>query len=232
MYKLLSNLKIDLDSQQTELFDKYINLFKNYNRFVNLISRKETDYVFEKHIYDSLAVNLFFNKYQTGNKIIDVGTGGGFPSLPMAICYKDKNITAIDSVGKKINFIKITKEKLKLDNINPLCIRVEDLEQKYRSYYDVGVSRAMAELRIILEYTIPYIKPGGYFVAYKSIKSDEEINSASDALKKLNSVVVDTLEYKLPLLYDNVRNLIIIRKEAETEITYPRKNGLIKKNPL
>ena len=105
MYKLLSNLKIDLDSQQTELFDKYINLFKNYNRFVNLISRKETDYVFEKHIYDSLAVNLFFNKYQTGNKIIDVGTGGGFPSLPMAICYKDKNITAIDSVGKKINFI-------------------------------------------------------------------------------------------------------------------------------
>lgn len=230
----LQNLNINLDEEKLNLFSLYMDLFKDYNSKVNLISNNDINVLFEKHIYDSLSFNLFYKKYFNNNKlnILDIGTGGGFPSLPISLVYKNINITALDSINKKINFIKYAKEELKLDNIKPICSRVEDLDISSKSSYDVVASRAMAELRMILEYAIPYVKVGGYFVAYKSIKYDEEIQNAKNALRVLNSKVVDIIEYSLPIEEENKRCLIIIRKEKEVPSSYPRKNGLIKKKPL
>lgn len=230
----LQNLNINLDEEKLNLFSLYMSLFKDYNSKINLISKNDKNVLFEKHIFDSLAFNLFYKKYFNNGKlsILDIGTGGGFPSLPISILYENINVTPLDSINKKINFIKYAKEELKLNNIYPVCSRVEDLDISLKSSYDVVVSRAMAELRMILEYAIPYVKVGGYFVAYKSVKSDEEIQQAKNALKVLNSKVIDIIEYSLPTTDENKRVLIVIKKEKEVPLSYPRKNGLVKKKPL
>ena len=234
MYKQLQKLNILLDEQTLNTFVLYEKLFKEYNSKVNLISNNDETVLFEKHIFDSLALNLFYEKYISNKslKLLDIGTGGGFPSLPISLFYKNIDVAALDSINKKINFIKLVKEQLKLDNINPICSRVEDLPISSKSSFDVVTSRAMAELRLILEYAIPYLKVGGYFVAYKSIKTQEEIDNAKNALKLLNSKVVDIIDYSLPIEENNRRCLIIIKKEKEVPSSYPRKNGLVKKKPL
>ena len=231
MFEKLQELNISLDNSQETIFNQYIKLFREYNKKVNLISRNDENLLFEKHIYDSLAINLFIEKYAVKNaKILDIGTGGGFPSVPISIIYREYNVTAIDSINKKINFLKYLKEELKLTNINHICIRAEELNKT--SKFDIAVSRAMAELRVILEYSIPYLKKGGYFIAYKSIKADEEIKSAKNALSILNAKITDKIEYKLPIDDENKRVLIVIQKEKDTPDIYPRQNGLIKKKPL
>ena len=234
MYKELEKLNISLDNENCSLFSLYTQMFKEYNSKVNLISNNDERVLFEKHIFDSLAFNLFYQKYMFNKslKLLDIGTGGGFPSVPIALFYKNINVIALDSINKKINFIKFIKEDLKLENINPICSRVEDMPISNKSSFDVVTSRAMAELRMILEYAIPYVKVGGYFVAYKSIKTQEEIENAKNALKILNSRVVDIIEYSLPLEEENNRCLIVIKKEKEVPSSYPRKNGLVKKKPL
>ena len=234
MFNKLTDLNIEITKDKYELFKSYIELFYKYNATTNLISKNDEKVLFEKHIYDSLAINLFFEKYSLKGKlnILDIGTGGGFPSLPISLAFQNINIVALDSIKKKINFIKQTKEILELKNIEPICTRAEELPEKSKNNYDVVTSRAMAELRIILEYAIPYVKVGGYFVAYKSIKADEEIENAQNALKELNAKVVDIIQYELPLEENTKRVLIIIKKEKETKSIYPRQNGLINKKPL
>lgn len=233
-YSKLNELNICLAEEKKLLFEKYVELFLEYNQKVNLISRNDSQFLFEKHIFDSLAINLFIQKYNiTSNvNVLDIGTGGGFPSLPMALLYEKFNISALDSITKKINFIKLVSQDLNINNISPICSRVEDLPQKTKNSFDIVVSRAMAELKFILEYAIPFVKVGGYFVAYKSIKAKEEIKNAQIALNKLNSVLIDTIEYSLPIEEENKRVLLIIQKKKEVSNIYPRKNGLITKKPL
>lgn len=234
MYKKLEKLELNFNNSEEKLFNSFIALFKEYNEKVNLISKNDVNYLFEKHIFDSLSFNLFYEKYIKNKnlKLLDIGTGGGFPAIPVSLKYKNINVTALDSINKKINFIKYAKETLDIKNINPTCSRVEDLPLNLKSSYDVVTSRAMAELRVILEYAMPYVKVGGYFVAYKSIKTEEEITNAKNALKLLNSKVVDIIEYSLPIEEENKRYLIIIKKEKDVPSSYPRKNGLPKKKPL
>ncbi len=234
MYEDLINLNINIEKEEVDKFKKFQDFFLKYNEKINLVSRKEVNLLFEKHIFDSLAINLFFDKYKIKNacKIMDIGTGGGFPSIPCALHYKNLNVVALDSINKKINFIRTAKKEFSIDNINPICCRVEDLPFKYKNSFDIVITRAMAELRIILEYAMPYIKIGGYFIAYKSVKADDEIINAQNALKTLNAKVIDKIEYILPIEGENKRVLLIIKKEKETPSIYPRKNGLVKKNPL
>lgn len=235
MFEKLSLIGVNLNTIQEQKFVSFIELFKSCSKKINLISSNDTEVLFEKHIFDSLAFNLFYEKYLSHIlplKLLDIGTGGGFPSIPLAIFYEDFNITPLDSVNKKINFINYAKEKLKLYNVTPVCSRVEDLPLFYKNGYDISVSRAVADLRIILEYAVPFLKTGGYFAAYKSVKAEEEIKNAHNALKILNSEIVDIIDYKLPLSEENTRKLIIIKKNKETPSKYPRKNGLIKKTPL
>lgn len=234
MFEKLQKLNMELVESKQELFSKYINLFLEYNSKVNLISKNDEKVLFEKHIFDSFAINLFFKRFSINNniKLLDIGTGGGFPSLPIALCFENINVYALDSIAKKINFIKYAKEELKIENIHPICSRVEELPIENKNAFDVVTSRAMAELRLILEYALPYVKENGYFVAYKSLKAEDEIKNAQNALKVLNGKIIEKIEYSLPLEEENKRVLLIIQKTKRTPNQYPRQNGIVKKKPL
>ena len=188
-------------------FEEYKQIFLEENSKHNLISKNDEKFLFEKHIYDSLAIKLFFEKYRiTKGELLDIGCGGGFPSVPIAIEFRDIKVTGIDSIRKKINSINTIKNRLNLTNLSTICARAETIQGSY----DIIVSRAVAELGKLLEYALPLLKKDGYFVAYKSKKALEEIKSAEKILKKFNAKVIDIIEYTLPLEEIYERNLIII----------------------
>ncbi len=234
MIDKLEKLNIKESEQLKLQIENFMKYFLDYNQKVNLISSNDEKVLFEKHIFDSLAFNLFVQKYdlKQKSKIMDIGTGGGFPALPISILYKNFNVCAVDSINKKINFIKNAKQNLNIQNIKPICSRIEELPENMKNSFDVVTTRAMAELRMILEYAIPFVKQGGYFVAYKSIKAQEEIDNAKNALKILNTRLVDTIEYTLQIDEENKRVLLIFKKEKNIPSSYPRSNGLVKKKPL
>ena len=234
MYKVLEKINLSFNEKQINRFNKFIEIITGYNSKVNLVSNNDIKYIFEKHIYDSLALNLFLTGYYNGKgiKLLDIGTGGGFPAVPLALAFENIEITAVDSTKKKIDFINIVKNELEINNLMTLCSRVEELDKSFKNKFDVVTSRAMAELRIILEYAVPYLKTEGYFVCYKSLKADDEIKSAQNALKILNAEIIDKIEYTLPVEAKTTRNLIVIKKKGGVSSLYPRKNGAIRKKPL
>lgn len=234
MIDKLEKLNIKESEQLKLQIENFMKYFLDYNQKVNLISNNDEKVLFEKHIFDSLAFNLFVQKYDLNlkSKIMDIGTGGGFPALPISILYKNFNVSAVDSINKKIAFIQNAKQDLNIQNIKPICSRIEELPENMKNSFDVVTTRAMAELRMILEYAIPFVKQGGYFVAYKSIKAQEEIDNAKNALKILNTRLIDTIEYTLPIDEENKRVLLIFKKEKNIPSSYPRSNGLVKKKPL
>lgn len=191
-------------------FNEYIKIFLEENSKHNLISKNDENFLYEKHIYDSLGIKLFIEKYQIEKaEILDIGCGGGFPCVPIAIEYPNINITGIDSIRKKINSIENIKNKLKLNNLELICDRVENIKNKK---YDIIVSRAVAEMSKISEYALPLLKKNGYFIAYKSKKAFDELEIAKPLLKKLNADIIDIIQYKLPLNEIYERNLICIKK--------------------
>ena len=192
-------------------FTKYIEVFLQQNSMLNLISKNDEKLLWEKHIFDSLAIEKVFEKYPKGKTMLDIGTGGGFPSVPVAIAYPDIEVFALDSIRKKINAIENIKSELDIKNLHPVCERAENVKEKF----DIITSRAVAPLKIITEYAAPLLENDGIFVAYKSKKIDDEINDAKGILKKFNLSVVDIIEYKLPLEDNFIRNLTIIRKNAQ-----------------
>lgn len=194
--------------ENKEFYKKYMEIFLDENSKVNLISKNDEKFLWEKHIYDSLAIDKFFDKYGLPSTLLDIGTGGGFPAIPIAMTYDNIKVTALDSIAKKIRAIEVMKEKLSLDNLIPVCSRVENIDGKF----DVVVSRAVSSLEKICEYALPKLKKGGYFVAYKSRKTPVEIDEARNILKKYNSKIVEIIEYDLPLDEKITRNLIIIKR--------------------
>lgn len=191
-------------------FTEYKKVFLEENAKLNLISKNDEKVLFEKHIYDSLAIKLFFDKYKiTKVNLLDIGCGGGFPCVPIAIEYPQFNVVGIDSIRKKINSINTMKENLKLNNLSTICDRVENIGNKH---FDIITSRAVADLAKISEYALPHLKKDGYFVAYKSKKALEELESAKTILKKFNAEVVDIINYTLPLEEIYERNLIVIKR--------------------
>ena len=196
--------KIDSD------FSEYKNYFLEENSKRNLISKNDEKFLYEKHIYDSLSIKLFFEKYNIKNaNILDIGCGGGFPCLPIAIEFPQMKITGIDSIAKKINSVQNISNKLNLNNIKLITGRAEQL-QNYK--YDIVVSRAVADMKKISEYALPLLKKGGFFIAYKSRKINDELDQAKDILKKYNSKVIEIIEYKLPLEEIYERYLVCIKK--------------------
>lgn len=188
-------------------FKKYIEAFLNQNAKVNLISKNDEKFLWEKHIFDSLAIEKFFSKYHSGKTLLDIGTGGGFPSVPIALNYPDIEVYALDSIRKKINAIENIKEELNIKNLNTICDRAENVNKKF----DIITSRAVATLDKITGYAMPLLKKDGYFVAYKSIRAQEEISEAQKTLKKYKAEIIDIIEYDLPLEENHTRNLIIIK---------------------
>lgn len=192
-----------------DFYNDYMKVFLEENSKVNLISKNDEKFLWEKHVFDSLGIKHFFDKYKTGKTLLDIGTGGGFPSVPIALTYKDIQVTALDSIGKKIRAIQNIKDKLNIENLNPICSRVENIDGKY----DIITSRAVSSLKNICEYALPKLEKDGYFVAYKSRKTPEEIEDSTIVLKKYNARIIDIIEYELPLEENHTRNLIIITKK-------------------
>lgn len=192
-------------------YQEYMKIFLEENSKVNLISKNDEKYLWEKHVFDSLAIENFFEKFDTSKikTILDIGTGGGFPSIPIAITYPHLKVTALDSIAKKIRAVQTIKDKLNIENLEPICTRVENLGAKF----DMITSRAVSSLKNICEYALPKLKKGGYFVAYKSRKTPQEIEEANSILRKYNSKIVDIIEYSLPLEENHERNLIVILKK-------------------
>lgn len=193
--------------ENKEFYNDYMKIFLEENSKVNLISKNDEKYLWEKHIFDSLSLEKFFNKYGKPKTMLDIGTGGGFPAVPIALAYSDINVIALDSIAKKIRAVQTMKDKLDLKNLEVVCARVENTQGKY----NLVTSRAVSSLKNICEYALPKLYKGGYFVAYKSRKTPEEIEEAKNILKKHNSKIIDIIEYDLPLEEKITRNLIVIK---------------------
>lgn len=213
---LKTALDIDLTEQKTKTFDAYVKAFLEKNSHTNLISKNDAKLLFEKHIFDSLAINKFLKTLKETKmiRLLDVGTGGGFPSVPLAILYEDMHIFALDSIKKKINIIEELKLELDLNNLYTICDRAENLQLKNNpKSYDMVTTRAVAPIETILKYAVVNLKSGGYFIAYKSKKALDELKEAEKTIKRLGVKMVDIIEYTLPLEEVYGRNLIIFQKK-------------------
>ncbi len=194
-----------------QIFAEYIKVFLEQNSKLNLISKNDEKFLWEKHIFDSLSLSKFFEKYSIipeNKTLLDFGTGGGFPSVPLAIKYPKLQVTALDSIRKKINAVTEIKNQLGLTNLTPICERVENIHPKF----DFVTSRAVAAMEKLIPYAIPRLKNNGYFITYKSVKVQEELEKADNILKKYQSKVIDIITYDLPLSENHTRNLVVIQK--------------------
>lgn len=194
-----------------QIFAEYIKVFLEQNNKLNLISKNDEKFLWEKHIFDSLSLSKFFEKYSIvpeNKTLLDFGTGGGFPSVPLAIKYPKLQVTALDSIRKKINAVTEIKNQLGLTNLTPICERVENIHPKF----DFVTSRAVAAMEKLIPYAIPRLKNNGYFITYKSVKVQEELEKADNILKKYKAKVIDIITYDLPLNENHTRNLVVIQK--------------------
>ena len=188
-------------------FTKYIELFKEENSKINLVSKSQIELLYEKHIYDSLSIKMFFEKYGIkSGTLLDIGTGGGFPSFPVAIEYPEIEVFALDSIKKKTVALENIKNAMNLKNLTVINARAEDLKNKK---FDIVTARAVSELKNVFLYSYPLFKK--YMVFYKSKKVYDEIKEAESTIKKHNCEIADIISYKLPLEEDIERNLVIIK---------------------
>ena len=191
-------------------FTDYKKYFLEENSKLNLISKKEEQYLFEKHIYDSLGIKLFFEKYNFVPKtLLDIGTGGGFPSVPIAIEYPEISVTGIDSIQKKINAVQSIKNSLNIQNLNLIRGRVEELKT---FSFDVITSRAVAKIETLIKYAYPLLKKDGYIILYKSKTAEDEITEAINLIRELHLKIKPIIEYTLPLEETYNRCLVILQK--------------------
>lgn len=224
----LSKIGIEINETQLNQLEMYYELLVEYNKVMNLTGITEKEEVYLKHFYDSLTLvkAIDLNKYET---LCDIGTGAGFPGLVLKIVYPKLKITLIDSLQKRINFLNIVIEKLNLKDIETIHSRIEEYGCNNREKYDIVTARAVASTNVLLEYSIPIVKLGGYFIPMKA-KIDNE-PSFENAQKKLGCTMEKKIEFLLP--YENSsRTLIKFKKDIITNKKYPRKFSEIKKFPL
>jgi len=225
---------IKLSTEQIEQFKEYWKFLYDYNSHTNIVSSAEEETVVYKHFIDSLSFGLL-NKdinLNSDKKIIDIGAGGGFPGVPIIIAFPQLKLCAVDSVRKKTDFLSELSKTLGLENrIEVINSRAEELARldDKRAKFDISVSRAVSKLNVIMEYNMPFVKKGGYFVAYKAKTVKEEIMASQKALPSLGGNLLKTVNYTL---LDEERNLVLIKKTAQTSEKYPRKTGIPLKQPL
>ena len=230
--KSLEKLNIHLNEKQMFQFMKYYEMLIETNKVMNLTAIKEYDEVVDKHFIDSLSLIQAIDLNQP-LKVIDVGTGAGFPGIPLKIAFPQLKIVLLDSLNKRINFLNRVIETLELTDVETIHGRAEDFGRnpQYREQFDLCVSRAVANLSTLSEYCVPFIQVGGHFIPYKSGKVQDELEVSRRAVTLLGGHIADCLSYSLADT-DMERTLVIIEKINPTKKAYPRKAGKPSKEPL
>ncbi|HGI4872963.1 TPA: 16S rRNA (guanine(527)-N(7))-methyltransferase RsmG [Streptococcus agalactiae] len=231
-YQVLIEHGITLTDKQKKQFETYFRLLVEWNEKINLTAITDKEEVYLKHFYDSIAPILQGYIDNSPLSILDIGAGAGFPSIPMKILYPEIDITIIDSLNKRINFLNILANELELSGVHFFHGRAEDFGQDkvFRAKFDIVTARAVARMQVLAELTIPFLKVNGRLFALKAAAAEEELISAEKALKTLFSQVTVNKNYKLPNGDD--RNITIVSKKKETPNKYPRKAGTPNKKPL
>ena len=224
----LNKINVSYTDEKINKALRYLELIVDYNSHTNITAIREEKAIIEKHFLDSLLLQQFLK--EEDKKLIDIGTGAGFPGMILAIFNEDKNFTLLDSVRKKTDFLNIVKEDLKLSNVEVINGRAEEVIKDRRETYDVGLCRGVLNLAVILEYEIPFIRVNGRFLPQKMVGT-EEIKTSANALKILSSKILKEYNFKLPFSEEN-RLIIEILKEKKTDKKYPRNTGIPLKKPL
>lgn len=222
----LTKLNIPFDQNTISKFQKYYDLLIEYNKMFNLTNITEKNEVIVKHFADSLFGYNYFKDKVTA---VDVGTGAGFPSIPLAIVLPDVQWTLVDSLNKRVNFLNVVIDALQLNNVTAVHSRVEDFCVKNRNSFDLATARAVASLPTLLEYLVPLLKVGGTAICYKSLNIENELSISKNAFLKLNCVLEEKCDYNLE---DNFRSLVIIKSIANCPKIYPRSGNKPKTKPL
>lgn len=230
--ELLSPLNIELSTKQLDQFQKYYEILIEWNKVMNLTGITEFDDVLRKHFVDSLSIIRVLD-FQNINSVIDIGTGAGFPGIPLKIAFPHLDIVLLDSLNKRLKFLNHVIDELDLIDIRTIHGRAEDFakQKDYREKFDLCVSRAVANLSTLSEYCIPYVKINGMFVSYKSGDIDDELISCLNAVKILGGNIINVDKFELSGS-DDGRSFVCIKKIKSTPKKYPRKAGLPSKEPL
>lgn len=230
MKESLKELNIELSEKQLKQFYDYMNILIEWNKIMNLTNITEPSEVVQKHFVDSLTA---LKTIKEDDCIIDVGTGAGFPGIPIKIAFPETRVTLLDSLNKRIKFLEEVINKLELKNIETIHGRAEELahNKEHREKYDKAIARAVAPLNVLSEYLLPFVKKGGYAICMKGIKGKEEAENGENAIKILGGEIINIREFNLPNT-DMERTIIEIKKIKNTEKKYPRKAGTPTKMPL
>lgn len=232
--KDLNEFGIELTAEMEEQFLLYYNMLIEWNSFMNLTAITDFDEVLKKHFTDSVSlIRAIPDLGEKKFKVIDVGTGAGFPGIPLKIVFPNISVVLLDSLNKRVNFLKEVISKLQFTDITAVHGRAEDFAQnkEYRESFDLCVSRAVANLATLSEYCLPFVKKNGRFISYKSEKVSEEFEISGKAISVLGGEFENQVTFELPDS-DIYRNLFVIKKKSATPGKYPRKAGLPSKEPI
>lgn len=231
--QILEEENYPIDTAKMEQYNRYLLLLQEWNNKINLTAITEEDEVYLKHFYDSLTLARFVDFNQAGLTLCDVGSGAGFPSIPLKILFPEIEITIVDSLKKRINFLELLVQELGLENVHLYHARAEDFgqENKFRSAFDVVTARAVARLSILAEFCLPITKENGVFAAMKGSQGEEEFEDSKKALKTLGGRLNTIETFELP---ENAgeRSIILVDKVKKTPKKYPRQAGTPNKKPL
>ncbi|MFW3654516.1 16S rRNA (guanine(527)-N(7))-methyltransferase RsmG [Vagococcus fluvialis] len=229
----LAKIGIDLSEQQMNQFKMYYELLVEWNQKINLTAITELEEVYLKHFYDSITLATTIDLSEENYSLCDVGAGAGFPSIPLKIVYPNLEVSIVDSLNKRINFLKLLCDSLELENVHLYHDRAETFGQNkaHREKFDLVTARAVARLNVLAELCLPLVKKNGQFLALKAAKSEEEVIESKKAIATLGGKLVNETEVSLPFSEDK-RYIVAIEKKKETPNKYPRKPGTPNKKPL